>query len=64
MPEIYGHGHENCLLPGQPEAQAAELTEKHGGLLFTKAEIEAFDEIASECGAKPWEIGDFKTVPI
>jgi ureidoglycolate dehydrogenase (NAD+) len=46
--DILGHGNENCLLPGQPEAQAAALSEKHGGLLFTLAEIDAFGEIALE----------------
>ena len=48
--DILGHGNEKCMHPGQPEAQAAELTKKHGGLLFSKAEIEAFNEIAKECG--------------
>src|SRR5439155_17621369 len=54
--DILGHGNQKCLLPGQPEAQAAELTRKHGGLLFTRAEIEAFNEIARECGATPWNL--------
>ena len=52
------------MLPGQPEAHAAALTKKHGGLLFTKAEIEAFNEIAKECDAKPWEFASFKTATI
>jgi len=60
--DILGHGNEKCLLPGQPEANAAALTKKHGGLLFTKAEIEAFNEIAHECGEKPWDVASFKTV--
>ncbi|HUK83493.1 MAG TPA: Ldh family oxidoreductase [Verrucomicrobiae bacterium] len=59
--DILGHGNEKCLLPGQPEAQAAALTKKHGGLLFSNAEIEAFNEIAHECGAMPWDIDTFKT---
>lgn len=58
--DILAHGNENCLLPGQPEAQAAKLTQKHGGLLFTKAELEAFAEIATECGEKPWDMTAFK----
>jgi hypothetical protein len=62
--DILGHGNEKCLLPGQPEAQAAALTKKHGGLLFTKAEVEAFNEIAVECGKKPWDFTTFKTVTI
>ena len=60
--DILGHGNEHCLLPGQPEAQAAELSRKHGGLLFTKAEIEAFKEIATECGQTPWETEKFPMV--
>jgi ureidoglycolate dehydrogenase (NAD+) len=48
--DVLGHGNENCLLPGQPEARAYEQTERHGGLLFTKAEIDAFAEIARDAG--------------
>lgn len=48
--DILGHGNEKCMLPGQPEAQAAELSRKHGGLLFTAAEIDAFVGIAAEGG--------------
>jgi L-2-hydroxycarboxylate dehydrogenase (NAD+) len=59
--DILGHGNEKCTLPGQPEAQAAALTKKHGGLLFTKAEIEAFNGIAGECGEKPWDLASLKT---
>jgi L-2-hydroxycarboxylate dehydrogenase (NAD+) len=62
--DILGHGNEKCMLPGQPEAQAAALSDKHGGLLFTKAELEAFNEIAKQCGAKPWEIGKFQSVNV
>jgi LDH2 family malate/lactate/ureidoglycolate dehydrogenase len=62
--DILGHGNEKCLLPGQPEAQAAALTKKHGGLLFTQAEVEAFNEIAGECGKKPWDFTTFKTATI
>ncbi len=38
------------MLPGQIEATAAAATEKAGGLLFTEAELEAFSEVATECG--------------
>jgi LDH2 family malate/lactate/ureidoglycolate dehydrogenase len=62
--DILGHGNEKCLLPGQPEAQAAALTKKHGGLLFTRAELEAFNEIASECGEKPWDIAKFGQIAV
>ena len=48
--DILGHGNEPALLPGQLEAQAAALSAKYGGLLFTQAEIEAFRHIAEEAG--------------
>ena len=51
--DILGHGNENCLLPGQMEARWAERVARAGGLLFSGAEVEAFNEIAAECGAKP-----------
>ena len=50
--DILGHGNENCLLPGQLEAAWAEKVELAGGLLFTEAEIQAFNEIATTCGAQ------------
>lgn len=62
--DILGHGNEKCLLPGQPEANAAAATAKHGGLLFTRAELEAFAEIAKECGSKPWDHDRFETVTV
>jgi L-2-hydroxycarboxylate dehydrogenase (NAD+) len=48
--DILGHGNEKALLPGQLEAEAAKLSAKHNALLFTKAEIDAFAEIAREAG--------------
>jgi L-2-hydroxycarboxylate dehydrogenase (NAD+) len=33
---------------------------KAGGLLFSAAEIDAFNEIADECGAPQWALDDFK----
>lgn len=50
--DIRGHGNEKIMFPGQLEAQGAELSRKHGGLLFTKAEVEAIGEIAREAGVK------------
>jgi L-2-hydroxycarboxylate dehydrogenase (NAD+) len=50
--DILGHGNENCLLPGQLEAAWAEKVESAGGLLFTEAEIQAFNKIATTCGAQ------------
>jgi LDH2 family malate/lactate/ureidoglycolate dehydrogenase len=51
--DILGHGNESCIVPGQIEAEAAAKSRKHGGLLFSKAEIEALNEIAAECGHPP-----------
>lgn len=62
--DILGHGNENCMLPGQPEARAGEATARHGGLLFTKAELDAFDEIATECGIARWSRNELKTTSI
>jgi LDH2 family malate/lactate/ureidoglycolate dehydrogenase len=50
--DILGHGNDKSLLPGQPEAQAAALSDKLGGLLFTPAEIDAFEQIANEAKFK------------
>jgi LDH2 family malate/lactate/ureidoglycolate dehydrogenase len=61
--DIRGHGNENAMLPGEPEARFAKLSEKHGGLLFTQAEIDAFAEIASEAGVK-FDVSSFKKVEI
>jgi len=58
--DILGHGNENCMLPGQIEAQAAARTAKNGGLLFSEAEIHAFNEIAAEIRKPAWKLADFK----
>ncbi len=58
--DILGHGNENCLLPGQIEADGAARSEKNGGLLFTEAEIEAFGEIANDCGLSAWKLENFQ----
>ena len=59
LDDILGPGNENCLLPGEIEARAGERSRKAGGLLFSRAEIEAFGEIARECGEEPWSASDF-----
>jgi len=61
--DILGHGNENCTLPGEPEAKAAALSDKFGGLLFTQAEIDAFAEIAHEAHA-PFEISNLKPIEV
>jgi LDH2 family malate/lactate/ureidoglycolate dehydrogenase len=62
--DILGHGNEKCLLPGQVEADWAKRTEAAGGLLFTDAEIEAFNDLAAEAGIRPWSRSLHKTVVI
>lgn len=46
-------GNPNTILPGELEAKAARRTEEAGGLLFTDAEVSAFNEIAAELGHAP-----------
>ncbi len=58
--DVLGHGNESCILPGQIEANAAKQTDAAGGLLFSEAEIKAFNEIAEECGADSWSLDSFK----
>jgi ureidoglycolate dehydrogenase (NAD+) len=58
--DILGHGNENCLLPGQIEAEAARRTDASGGLLLSEKEIDGFNELAAECGAEPWKLEDLK----
>jgi L-2-hydroxycarboxylate dehydrogenase (NAD+) len=57
--DILGHGNKNCLLPGQLEAQWATRVDQAGGLLFSEAELDAFNEIAEECGAPKWSLDEF-----
>jgi LDH2 family malate/lactate/ureidoglycolate dehydrogenase len=59
--DILGHGNDKAMLPGQLEANAAAQSAKHGGLLFTKAEIDAFAEIAKEAGAA-FDAASLKTI--
>ena len=58
--DVLGHGNENCMLPGEIEAQAASRSETNGGLLFTAAELDEFDDIAAECGYPKWDRTEFK----
>ena len=62
--DILGHGNEKCLLPGQVEAEWARRTADAGGLLFTQAEIDAFNELAREAGLPPWAASSFATVAV
>ena len=58
--DILGHGNENCLLPGQLEAEWAKRVDAAGGLLFSEAEINAFNELVEECGETSWNLSDLK----
>lgn len=61
LADILGHGNESCILPGEIEAKAAQRSDANGGLLFSAAEVEAFNEIARECSQPEWDI---KTLPV
>jgi ureidoglycolate dehydrogenase (NAD+) len=50
LADIKGHGNENSIFPGEPEARAYAESERVGGLIFTAAEVDAFDAIAKEAG--------------
>jgi LDH2 family malate/lactate/ureidoglycolate dehydrogenase len=50
--DILGHGNDKSILPGQIEADAAKLSDKYGGLLFTAAEVDALGQIAEEAHFK------------
>ena len=56
LADIVGHGNEQCLLPGELEARAAARSKQNDGLLFTEAEVDAFNQVASECGQPGWDI--------
>ncbi len=62
--DVLGHGNETCMLPGQLEAEAARRCAAHGGLLFSTAEVNAFNELASEIGVAAWSIDALKSVEI
>lgn len=60
--DILSDGNQDCLLPGQIEADFAKKTHDAGGLLFTAAEIEAFNEVARESNQPEWQTSSFATV--
>ena len=60
--DVLGHGNEKSMLPGQLEAEWGKKTAAAGGLLFSKAEIDAFNELAAEAGQPLWQHESFKTV--
>ena len=60
LDDVAGHGNDKVIFPGQIEAAAATRSEQYGGLLFSMAEIEEFNELASECGQPTWSTDDLK----
>jgi L-2-hydroxycarboxylate dehydrogenase (NAD+) len=64
LADVLGHGNEHCILPGQIEAKWAKHTADAGGLLFSAAEVDAFNELARECGRPAWDVAQFKTVTL
>jgi L-2-hydroxycarboxylate dehydrogenase (NAD+) len=59
LKDILSTGNEDCLLPGQVEAHAADQCVRAGGLLFTASEIEELNQIADECEYDTWFAGEF-----
>lgn len=64
LADVLGHGNERCIVPGQIEAEWAKKCSAAGGLLFSKAEVDAFNEIATETGKPTWETSSLKTAQI
>ena len=64
LQDVLGHGNESCIVPGQIEAEWAKKCAAAGGLLFSKAEIEAFNEIAAEAGQPAWDLAALRTVQL
>lgn len=56
LEDILGHGNSGAMLPGQIEATFARHTAQAGGLLFSPAEVDAFNEIARDCGQPEWSV--------
>jgi L-2-hydroxycarboxylate dehydrogenase (NAD+) len=64
LADVLGHGNEGAIIPGQIEATFAKHTAAAGGLLFTKAEVDAFNEVARECGQPEWDAAKLKTATV
>ena len=62
--DILGHGNDNAILPGEIEHNNAKLSEKHGGLLFTKNEIDEFAELFVEAGVGGFDPASLKRVEL
>ncbi|MDX2188064.1 MAG: Ldh family oxidoreductase [Opitutaceae bacterium] len=62
LQDIVGHGNDQCLLPGQLEAQWADRSVKAGGLLFSEAEVASLEELAAECHFSGFHKAAFKQI--
>lgn len=62
--DVLGHGNDKSMLPGQMEAAWAKRCDAAGGLLFSKAEVEAFNELAAECGQPLWDLSGLASVEV
>jgi L-2-hydroxycarboxylate dehydrogenase (NAD+) len=55
LADILGPGNEGAMLPGALEAAHAARCAAAAGLLFSPAEVAAFNDVAREIGAAPWD---------
>jgi L-2-hydroxycarboxylate dehydrogenase (NAD+) len=62
--DVLGHGNDQAMLPGQLEADWARKTAAAGGLLFSRAEIDAFNELAREARQPLWQVDALPTVTL
>lgn len=62
--DILGHGNEACTLPGQIEAEAAKRCEEHGGLLFSRKEVEELADYAQKWGVEGFDPDSFPVVSV
>ncbi len=64
LADVLGHGNESCIVPGQLEARFAEKSRAAGGLLFSKAEVEGLNELATEAGHATINLASLPTTEI
>ena len=59
--DIFQEGNEKAIVPGQFEAAFQKRSDEAGGLLFTRAELSEFNELAAEVGKAPFDIDTLPT---
>ena len=64
LDDVLGPGNEAVLLPGQIEANHARRSREAGGLLFTAAELDGFDAVATECELPAWDRASLPRVAV